>query len=157
MLPTVIVRHRKENLAKCSLRGLESRPDLHFVSYPDGQLPSLEGYLLLTMDGPVLTPEDREWGLVLLDGTWRYAQKMLEQWSHQLPRVARSLPAQYETAYPRAQTDCPDPLRGLASVEALYLAHQILGRSTEGLLDGYHWREGFLQRVGARAQDCAPS
>ena len=58
----------------------------------------------------------------------------------------RSLPGHFVTAYPRKQEDCPDPERGLASVEALYIAHQILGHDTEGLLEHYHWKEKFLEK-----------
>jgi pre-rRNA-processing protein TSR3 len=65
------------------------------------------------------------------------------------PMPARSLPADWKTAYPRRQTECPDPERGLSSVEALFLAHQILGRSTEGLLARYHWRDQFLAQFAS--------
>jgi pre-rRNA-processing protein TSR3 len=41
-----------------------------------------------------------------------------------------------------------DPDNGLASVEALYLAHHILGRPVEGLLDHYHWAAEFLELNG---------
>ena len=142
--PTLILRHRKENLKKCSLRGLEHRGDICFFAYPKENLPSLENYLLLTLDAPVLTKEDAHLGLLLLDGTWRYAQTMLNHIPAKENIVKRSLPANIRTAYPRKQTDCPDPTVGLASVEALYAAYQILGRDTEGLLDHYHWGEKFL-------------
>lgn len=145
--PTVVIRHRLENLKKCSLSGLERRSDFHFISYPYTQLPSLDGYLLLTLDAPPLTVADGNCGLLLLDATWRYADKMLRavlQSSAQL--IPRSLPPHFRTAYPRKQDDCPDPTRGLASVEALYLSYHILGRSTEGLLDRYYWKETFLQQ-----------
>jgi pre-rRNA-processing protein TSR3 len=33
----------------------------------------------------------------------------------------------------------------LASIEALYMAYHLLGRPTEGLLDGYRWAEVFLE------------
>lgn len=133
--PTIIWRHRKENLKKCSLRGLEKRADLRFYKYPTQELPPLEGYLLLAVDAPVLTREDAESGLVLLDGTWRYVEKMAGQLP---PMKKRSLPP-VPTAYPRRQ----DEERGLASVEALFLAHHILGRPTEGLLDHYLWKDKF--------------
>jgi pre-rRNA-processing protein TSR3 len=32
----------------------------------------------------------------------------------------------------------------LASIEAIYVAYQLMGRDTTGLLDLYHWREQFL-------------
>jgi pre-rRNA-processing protein TSR3 len=145
MLPTVIIRHRKENLRKCSLRGLEQRSDLHFVTYPHGHAPPLEGYVLLGLEGPEVSAADAAYGLVLVDGTWRYAQRIVEQWAGQLPTIVRTLPRQAVTAYPRAQTDCPDAQRGLATVEALYLAHLMTGRPVDGLLDQYHWREPFLR------------
>jgi pre-rRNA-processing protein TSR3 len=65
--------------------------------------------------------------------------------SRSLHRV-RSLPDMFVTAYPRRQCDCPDQLRGLASVEALYVAYFITGRNTDGLLDNYHWKELFLEK-----------
>jgi pre-rRNA-processing protein TSR3 len=142
--PTIILRHRRENLQKCSLRGLESRPDMIFLTYPIAALPDLAHYCVLTLDAPPLTEADAHLGLFLIDGTWRYAAKMAKI----VPpnAIARSLPSHYRTAYPRQQLDCPDPERGLASVEALYLAYSILGRSTEGLLDRYHWKESFLHQ-----------
>jgi pre-rRNA-processing protein TSR3 len=66
-----------------------------------------------------------------------------------MTHIYRSLPSHYKTAYPRRQLDCPDPERGLASIEALYAAYSILGRSTDGLLDRYHWKEEFLSQKEA--------
>ncbi len=144
--PTVILRHRKENLKKCSLRGLESRSDFQFFTYPKDTLPDLSGYFLLALDAPVLQEGDRDLGVFLIDGTWNYAEVM----ERQLPRPhlfqKRSLPSHCSTAYPRRQEDCVDPTKGLASVEALFLAFSILGRKTEGLLDHYYWGEAFLQK-----------
>jgi pre-rRNA-processing protein TSR3 len=143
----IIVRHGKENLKKCSLKGLEGRSDLLFFRYPDclsaGVLPPLEGCVLLDMEGEVLSEKDRA-PLVLLDGTWRYAAKMRAQIQQLSGCVCRRLPEGWVTAYPRYQTDCVDPMRGLASVEALYAAYSTTGRSPEGLLDLYYWKEQFL-------------
>ena len=142
--PTLILRHRKENLKKCSLRGLEERSDLLFYTYPlKTPLPDLSQYAVLTLDAPPLKREEAPLGLVLIDGTWRYAQKMFQ--TLQSPYVLRSLPSGIQTAYPRRQDDCPDPTRGLASVEALYVAYQILGRDCEGLLDHYYWAHKFIR------------
>lgn len=140
---TIILRHRKENLKKCSLRGLESRPDLRFLIYPWKEpQPDLTSTIVLALDAPPLTMEDRDKPLFLIDGTWRYAETMFR--SLQGSFLTRSLPPIMRTAYPRRQEDCIDPVRGLATVEALYIAYSILGRSTEGLLDHYHWKELFL-------------
>ena len=145
-IPTIILRHQRENLKKCSLRGLESRKDLLFFTYPKDALPDLSNYVMLSFDGPQLTPDDRDKGIVLLDGTWRYAEKMLKNTPglSSLPR--RSLPTEIQTAYPRKQDDCTEPARGLASVEALYAAYLLMGRDTTGLLDYYHWKEFFLTK-----------
>ncbi|MBS0616137.1 MAG: hypothetical protein JSR58_06265 [Verrucomicrobia bacterium] len=143
--PTIILRHRRENLKKCSLSGLETREDMRFYTYPKDSLPDVAGYVLLTMDAPVLTPADAGRGLLLIDGTWRYAAQMRRVVPEGI--IERSLPSQYRTAYPRRQEDCPDPEKGLASIEALYVAYHILGRSTEGLLDCYFWKNGFLAQM----------
>jgi pre-rRNA-processing protein TSR3 len=37
-------------------------------------------------------------------------------------------------------------MKGLASIEALYIAYFILGYDTMGLLDQYHWAELFLEK-----------
>lgn len=147
---THIVRHRRENLKKCSLRGLETRSDLLFSRYPAlnpplQQLPSETRYLLLDLEGPQLSLADSCCGLVLLDATWRYAEKM-RAWALQtMPFLEkRSLPGSWRTAYPRRQDDCQEPERGLASIEALYAAYFILGRECDSLLEGYHWKERFL-------------
>lgn len=145
--PTVVIRHCRENLKKCSLRGLESRADFLFFTYPTfpKALPDLTGYILLTLDAPPLTIEDAGSGLLLLDGTWRYAEKM-EKFivKEAASLIRRSLPSHYRTAYPRVQNDCIDPSRGLSSIEAIYLCYRLLQRDNTGLLDGYYWRNDFL-------------
>lgn len=142
--PTVIIRHRLENLKKCSLRGLESRSDFVFLTYPYTSLPNLQNYIILTIDAPPLTEKDGAHGLLILDATWRYAAKMFQPLQNQPHYLYRSLPSHYRTAYPRRQEDCPDPARGLASIEAIYLSYHLLQRETAGLLDLYYWKEKFL-------------
>lgn len=144
--PTVVIRHRLENLKKCTLRGLEARSDFIFLSYPYQVLPSLENYIVLTLDAPPLTEQDSPYGLLILDATWRYAAKMFKPLENQPHFLYRSLPAHFRTAYPRRQDDCIDPERGLASIEAIYLCYSLLGRETEGLLDQYYWKNQFLEK-----------
>ena len=145
----VVIRHRKENLKKCSLSGLEGRSDLLFFRYPDcradGVLPSFEGWILLDMEGEVLTKEEKA-PLILLDATWRYAAAMRSQIQQLSGALRRRLPEGWATAYPRYQTGCVDGTKGLASVEALYAAYVTTGRSPEGLLDSYYWKEPFLKK-----------
>lgn len=141
--PTFILRHRKENLSKCSLRGLEKRKDLCFFTYPwKKPIPPLDKAIVLSINAPLLTEKDANLNLFLIDGTWRYAEKMLA--SLPQPLEKRSLP-KVRTAYPRKQTGCEDPKRGLASLEALYLAYLITGRNPDGLLDFYYFKKDFLK------------
>ena len=144
--PTIILRHRRENLKKCSLRGLESRTDILFFTYPREKLPDLSGYLFLTLNAPPLSKTDSNQGIFLIDGTWRYTEIMTRQLpAFPLPLIPRSLPAGLKTAYPRRQEDCEDPERGLASIEALFAAYLILERDTEGLLMNYYWQNEFIK------------
>jgi pre-rRNA-processing protein TSR3 len=152
--PTYIIRHRKENLKKCSLAGLEGLSSFRFLPYPLlNNLPDLSNYLLLAIDGQPLERADAAKGLLLLDATWRYADKMRGFVDAHYSLETRSIPPEYRTAYPRKQTACTDPERGLASVEALYIAYKILGRETEGLLDHYYWKKEFLSQIANRVSN----
>lgn len=142
--PTIIIRHPRENPKKCSILPLKGRLDVQILLHPVKELPPLDGYICLSADGPPLTAADRDCGVVLLDCCWRRAPAMLKGVEH-LPK--RSLQG-YQTAYPRVSRYGTDPDNGLASIEALYLAYYILGRSTAGLLDHYRWGEEFLRRNG---------
>ena len=140
--PTIILLHRRENLKKCSLRGLEGGEDFLFLSYPGAPLPDLKNYCVLALDAPPLRKEDAARGIFLIDGTWRHTEKMDKIVPPDCQK--RGLPAHFKTAYPRRQLDCPAPERGLASVEALYIAYHILGRKNAGILNYYYWKELFI-------------
>jgi len=143
---TYILRHQRENLKKCSLRGLECREDCLFFTYPSSDLPELSQHILLAIEAPPLSVADVDKGIFLLDATWRYAARMLHFVEAKTPIEKRSIPKGFRTAYPRRQEDCPNPEEGLASVEALYIAYKILGRDPTGLLDHYHWKDLFLEK-----------
>jgi len=143
---TVIWRHAKENLKKCSLTGLETREDMRFLTYPKDSFVSIENGCLLSLEGPPLSRNEASCQLILIDATWRRAKKM-EAWAlaHQnIPK--RSIPKGFVTAYPRRQQDCVDPDAGLSSIEALYLAYLILGRNPSGLFASYYWKDVFFER-----------
>lgn len=137
---TVIVRHPKENPRKCSILPLRGRDDILWLPFPVTHRPALEGYIRLAADGPPLTAADQDKGILLLDGSWRWAAAMTRAFADVPPRSLHG----YRTAYPRVSKQGTDPDNGLASVEALYLAYHILQRPTEGLLDAYHWEKEFL-------------
>jgi len=142
--PTIIIRDAHENPRKCSVLPLRGRPGLVFLSWPLARRPSLDNYVRLSAEGPELSADDADRGILLLDGSWRWAGKMTRDF---LDVPARSL-QRYRTAYPRVSKLGTDPSNGLASVEALYLAHFVLGRPVEGLLDHYRWAAEFLALNG---------
>jgi pre-rRNA-processing protein TSR3 len=142
--PTVIVRHTHENPRKCSVLPLKGRPDVVFLTYPVKNRPPLEGYVRLAAEGPPLSSADAGNGILLLDGSWRWAEAMTRDFLDVPPRSLSG----WHTAYPRASKLGTDPDNGLASIEALFLAYHLLGRPTTGLLDHYYWADAFLRSNG---------
>ncbi len=138
--PTIIVRHPKENPKKCTVLPLRGRADMVFLRHPLKERPALEGYVRLAAHGPPLTAAEAACGLLVLDGSWRWAQVMEREFAGVPPRALFG----YRTAYPRVSKLGTDPGNGLATVEALFLAYRILGRPTDGLLDEYRWAKPFL-------------
>lgn len=140
--PTIIVVHRRENRKKCSVEPLRDREGFVFWTYPDDGPEPLDGYVRLGIGGPVLSESDRDSGLLVIDGTWRLAERMEKKYAH-VP--VRSLPP-CQTAYPRVSKVFDDPTAGLATIEAIYLAYHLLGQDASTLLDDYRWRDEFLQK-----------
>src|ERR1700691_4339839 len=73
---TVIVRHSRENPKKCTILPLRGRPDLVIHGYPMKRPYKLDGYVRLAAEGPELSLADAGAGLLLLDGSWRWAGAM---------------------------------------------------------------------------------
>lgn len=141
-MKTIIIRHRRENRKKCTLTPLEKRLDFKFLPYPNTPLFDPTNCVLLDFDGPLLSKAQAKKTLVVIDSLWRYVPKIKAI----LPKMPSfSLPP-FKTAYPRKQEDCQDPTRGMASIEAIYVAYTLLGWDTKGLLDHYHFREEFLSK-----------
>lgn len=124
--------------------GLHQKPGDLRSSQVRGQetLAQRGGYVRLGLGGPALSPVDADCGLLVLDGTWRYAG-IMEQDFRQIP--VRTLPP-WKTAYPRTSKLFADPPDGLATIEAVYAAYTILRRDTTGLFDHYHWADAFLEQ-----------
>lgn len=140
--PTIIVVHPKERKSKCTVQSLRGRDDFSFWKYPRKEPDKLVGYVRLGMGGPQISEADAGSGLLVLDGTWRLAEKM-EPAYEELP--VRSLPV-WETAYPRVSKQFDDPAVGLATIEAIFIAYHLMGYETEGLLDEYFWADEFLNQ-----------
>lgn len=138
--PTIIVVHRRERRSKCSVEPLRDRIGFQFLTYPQDEDPIPEGYVRLGIGGELLTPDDAKRGLLVLDATWRLAEKLERRYAH-VP--TRSIP-DYRTAYPRVSKVHDDPAQGLATIEAIYAAYFAMGRDTTGLLDAYPWSAEFM-------------
>ncbi len=142
--PTIIVRHPRENPRKCSVLPLRGRDEVRFWSYPVKERPPMDAYVRLSADGSQLSVADADKGILLLDGSWRWAAAMARDFQDVPPRSLHG----WSTAYPRVSKLGTDPDNGLASIEALFVAYHLLGRPTAGLLDSYRWAEEFLRTNG---------
>jgi pre-rRNA-processing protein TSR3 len=144
-IATVVIRHPKERVSKCSLRFLHERPEMTFLRGKPGWTFDATGHTLLAVDAPPLSPADAGRPLLLLDSTWRWLTQ-LQACLRGTP-IPRSIPGSLRTAYPRASKVFTDPEAGLASIEALYVARRLLGDDDPSLLDGYHWKDAFLTQL----------
>jgi pre-rRNA-processing protein TSR3 len=104
----------------------------------------MTGFTVLALGAPELSPEDVGRPLLLLDSTWRLLPQIEACLFGQ--GVRRTLPA-VPTAYPRISKIAEDPMGGLASVEALFLAKLLLGERDDALLADYYWRDVFLESL----------
>lgn len=146
--PTIIVVHPKEKRSKCSVEPLRGQDGFVFWKFPHRGGESLEGYVRLGIGGPQLSPADAPKGLLLLDATWRLADKMQADYQD-VPVRSLSL---WETAYPRKSKLFDDPSEGLATIEALFAAYQQMGLDTTGLLDSYYWGDEFVELNRSRIE-----
>ena len=144
--PAMIVVHKSERRSKCSVEPLRGKAGFVFLDYPSQEYPSLEGYVRLGFGGPLLSDADASAGLLILDASWRNAEKMERDFKS---APVRALPP-WRTAYPRVSKTFADPKEGLATIEAIVAAHWILRRPIDGLLDEYYWAEEFRSRNADR-------
>ena len=140
--PTILVVHPRERRSKCTVEPLRGREGFRFWTFPERGPEPLDGYVRLGLGGALLTPAHRFRGLLVLDGTWRLAERMAPAFAD-VPVVSLG---PWETAYPRTSKLFEDPAAGLATIEALFAAFQQMGRDPSGLLDSYRWRTEFLDR-----------
>ena len=144
MVPISVIRHPKERRSKCSLTPLEGRADIDFFRARPNWSFDMTGFTVLALGAPELSPEDAGRPLLLLDSTWRLLPQIEACLYGQ--GVRRTLPA-VSTAYPRISKIAEDPMGGLASVEALFLAKLLLGERDDALLADYYWRDVFLESL----------
>lgn len=144
MVPITVIRHPKERRSKCSLTPLEGREDIEFYRARTEWSFNMTGFTVLALGAPELSIEDAGRPLLLLDSTWRLLPQ-IEACLHG-EGVYRTLPT-VVTAYPRISKIADNPLGGLASVEALYLARLLLGERDDTLLSDYYWRDLFFENL----------
>ena len=144
MVAISVIRHPKERRSKCSLTPLEGRADIDFFRARPNWSFDMTGFTVLALGAPELSPEDAGRPLLLLDSTWRLLPQIEACLYGQ--GVRRTLPA-VSTAYPRISKIAEDPMGGLASVEALFLAKLLLGERDDALLADYYWRDVFLESL----------
>jgi pre-rRNA-processing protein TSR3 len=142
---TIILRHPRERLSKCSLEPVRGWPGIQFYTANRGFQLDTTNCIVLGLGAKELSMEDSGKPLILLDSTWRLLRD-LQKCLTGTP-IYRTLPFGITTAYPRVSKISEDPLGGLASVEALYLAWKLLGVDDSSLLDHYHWKSEFLKNV----------
>ena len=152
-IPTTVIRHPKERISKCSLRFLHDREEMTFLRANRDLRFDATGFTLLAVDAPPLSPADAGRPLLLLDSTWRYLPDVADKVIGTPER--RSIPGPLRTAYPRVSRVFEDPVEGLASVEALYVARLLLGDDDPSILDGYHWKDQFLSSLREWEQERA--
>ena len=150
----LVLRDPRESPGKCSITPLRGLPDLRIVEYDGSRRLDAGERVLLHPDGEELGERDRGRDLLLIDCAWRRVPNLLRTVDGVLH--ARRLPP-LVSAYPRRSKIHPDPVTGLASVEALFAATLLLGAPRHDFLATYRWREVFLeanrQWLGSLAKD----
>ena len=142
MIPVTVIYHPKEKWSKCSLQHLLPRDDITFLKAGPNFTFEVGSFILLHSEAAPLRPTDFGRPLLILDSSWRLLPSLERCLLGKPPR--RSLPREAKTVYPRKSKIFSDPVNGLASVEALYLARKILGYDDPTVLDGYTWKSQFL-------------
>lgn len=84
--------------------------------------------------------------VLVLDSTWRYVKPLLSHLTG--TPVYRSIPAELKlkTATKRRSKLFVDPPEALTSVEAVFVTKLVLGEPDCSLLDGYQYKDEFLQQ-----------
>jgi pre-rRNA-processing protein TSR3 len=141
-LDILILRDPKESKKKCSLTPLAGREGVVFRTYAPDRRIDAGGRILLDPDGEPFTSADRGTPIFLIDCAWRRVPTLSRTVDGELKR--RRLP-DLLTAYPRKSNFFEDPVRGLASIEALYAASLLVGAPRLDLLNEYRWRDEFLE------------
>ncbi len=155
MLKYEIIVDHSETSKKCTILPLSYRDDFSIRRYvPNRVLMPLSADVLLHPDGVPLDQLSKPKAIKIaaLDCIWRRLEAILKGLKGPIPTLV-SIPAGFETAYPRESKDSSDPSRGLATIEALFITAAFLGRWDVSLLDKYYFGDAFLTRNMAVFQE----
>ena len=137
--PTFILRHRRKEPEKVQPawpRKAGRYPLFHLPKAKTSRL--LKGYILLAIDALPYRSRSRTGP----PPTRRhFALRELMQRQLACPLEIRSIPDGFSHRLSQKAQGRP---AASATVEALFI-HALLGRNTEGLLDGYHWSKQFFE------------
>jgi pre-rRNA-processing protein TSR3 len=147
-----------ETANKCTIAPLADRPDFRLIPTRGGvELGPLRSPVLLHPEGACLTawtgtgaPPD---GIAAIDCVWSRVPTLLGRIQGRLPALYK-IPEGFVTAYPRTNKQGADPDRGLATIEAIFLAAALLGRWDPTLLSRYAFCRRFLERISRPLQQC---
>ena len=150
-LDILILRDPKESKKKCSLTPLAGRDGVEFKVYHPDRRVDAGGRILLDPEGEPFTAADFGKPIFLIDCAWRRVPTLSRTVDGEV--IRRRLP-DLVTAYPRKSNFFEDPVRGLASIEALFAASLLVGCPDLELLRDYRWREEFLEKNAQLLADC---
>ena len=143
-----ILIDKKENPRQCTIHPLKDRSDFSIRYFGKRKaIPAFTSEVLLHVDGDSLNELSQKKPVAsigLIDCTWKKVPSALARLEAPLPRLVR-IPEGFLTAYPRRNKEGKDPLEGLATIEALFIAAAFFGNWDESLLKHYHFKDDFLK------------
>lgn len=135
---------------KCTIAPLADRPDFRLLpGKGSGPLGPLIAPVLLHHEGECLLTIKKSFdggvnGIASIDCVWRRLDALLERIAGPLPILGR-IPEGFKTVYPRRSAGGSDPVGGLATIEAIFIAGALLGNWDVSLLSEYYFGRKFVE------------
>ncbi len=144
-----IILDRQETANKCTIAPLLSRPDFRMIHVKGAAVfGPLTAHLLLHHEGKCLTQVQDSIsevkGIASIDCVWSRLDGLMRRIQGDLPLFV-SIPAGFQTAYPRRSAKKTDPEFGLATIEALFVAVAVLGQWDSSLFEKYYFGREFIE------------
>lgn len=146
-----------EKANKCTIVPLSHRLDFRVMKVQGAQpLGPLRSSILLHHEGECLTTLRKSihsaHGIAAIDCVWRRLDVLLSRVIDPSPIFAR-IPDGFVTAYPRRSAKDTDPSKGLATIEAIFIAAAMLNNVDTSLLSKYYFGDKFLELNRSRFQE----